>query len=76
MLLRLWHTGELQHKQQQGVLYMSSRLVPLCCLLSQDILLLFSANDSWACAGLAQLTDQYASDYVQHQSPENCILLY
>jgi len=35
----------------------------------------FSANDSWACAGLAQLTDHYASVYVQHQSPVNCILL-
>ena len=42
MLLWLWHTGELQHEQHQGVLDRSSLLVPPCCLPSQDILLIFS----------------------------------
>ena len=32
-------------------------------------------NDSWACTGLAQLTEHCGSVYVQHQSPVNCISL-
>ena len=48
MLLWLWHTGELQHEQPHGVLYMMSLLLSPCCLLSQYILLLFLSQETSA----------------------------
>lgn len=74
MLLWLWHTGELQHEQQQGVLYNLVLFLFAACS-ARAFSFFFLAKHSWACAGLAQLTDHYASVYVQHHCPANCILL-